>query len=335
MKKGIAVAGNLIVDLVKTIDCFPREGMLANILSESRCIGGCAGNTLCDLARIDSTLPLYCFGKIGNDDNGRFVLDILREHNIILKNIVTSNSHTTSYTDVMLNLSNDERTFFHKRGANSNFNIDDIKFEDLDCDIFHMGYALLLDEFDKEDDEYGTIMAKTLASVQKKGIKTSMDVVSEDSDRYKKVVSHSLKYCDYLIINEIEASNISGIDIRDSQGEISLSNLENVCKNLLKSGVKDMVVIHMPEMGCAMNSSHEFYLEKSYKLPQDFIKGTVGAGDAFCAGMLYGIYSGCKIPEALLFANCCAASCLTSENSIDGMKTKNEIIKLQKKLSQR
>ena len=32
MNKGIAIAGNLIVDKNKTIDTYPEKGMLANII---------------------------------------------------------------------------------------------------------------------------------------------------------------------------------------------------------------------------------------------------------------------------------------------------------------
>ena len=45
MNKGIAIAGNLIVDNVKMCDVYPESGMLTNIREVSRCIGGCAGNT--------------------------------------------------------------------------------------------------------------------------------------------------------------------------------------------------------------------------------------------------------------------------------------------------
>jgi sugar/nucleoside kinase (ribokinase family) len=41
----------------------------------------------------------------------------------------------------------------------------------------------------------------------------------------------------------------------------------------------------------------------SYELPLGYIKGSVGAGDAFCAGILYSIYRGFDMPHALKFAN--------------------------------
>lgn len=56
----------------------------------------------------------------------------------------------------------------------------------------------------------------------------------------------------------------------------------------------------------------------------------MGAGDAFCAGCLYGLYEGFDDKSLLEFASAAAACNLFSENSIDGMKTKNEIIEISK-----
>ena len=56
----------------------------------------------------------------------------------------------------------------------------------------------MLDAFDKADDEYGTVMARFLHDVQKKGIKTSVDVVSDATADYKAKIIPALKYCDYL-----------------------------------------------------------------------------------------------------------------------------------------
>ena len=39
----------------------------------------------------------------------------------------------------------------HKKGANAEFSPEDIDIDSLSCDIFHIGYVLLLDKFDEED----------------------------------------------------------------------------------------------------------------------------------------------------------------------------------------
>jgi sugar/nucleoside kinase (ribokinase family) len=74
-----------------------------------------------------------------------------------------------------------------------------------------------------------------------------------------------------------------------------------------------------------MDKNGQFTAVGSYELPSGYIKGSVGAGDAFCAGTLYGLYSGWNAPEILKFANGAAACCLSRENSFDGMRPADEI----------
>ena len=65
MRNGILAAGNWIIDKVKTIDRWPGEGNLCNIVEETRAPGGGPCNLLFDLAAIDPGLPLYAAGRVG------------------------------------------------------------------------------------------------------------------------------------------------------------------------------------------------------------------------------------------------------------------------------
>src|SRR4051812_31812138 len=117
-RSGIICGGNWIVDRVKTIDHYPGEETLANILSESRQNGGCALNVLMDLAKLGATFPLSGIGVIGEDTDGEFILSVCQEQGIDTSLLVRTESAPTSYTDVMTNRSTGRRTFFHARGAN-------------------------------------------------------------------------------------------------------------------------------------------------------------------------------------------------------------------------
>ncbi len=57
-RKGIAVAGNVLVDIVKSIDTYPEKGMLVNINDISMAVGGCVPNTSINLAKIDRSIPI-------------------------------------------------------------------------------------------------------------------------------------------------------------------------------------------------------------------------------------------------------------------------------------
>ena len=329
MNKGIIIAGNLIVDHVKSCDDYPKMGLLTNIREVSDCIGGCAGNTICDIAKIDPSVPLKCIGKVGNDADGVYVKNILTSLGVNIDGVKISDSQPTSFTDVMSSLSANERTFFHARGANAEFGIDDIDFDNLEADIFHIGYALLLDKFDAEDSEYGTVMAKTLAQVQNKGIKTCIDVVSESSDRFTKIVTPALKYCTYLIINEVEAELITNVKIRMDDNTVSEEGIKNACKVFFEKGVGEVICIHFPEGGYYVEKNGNCTFMSSVNIPKSDIKGKVGAGDAFCAGMLYSLYKGFSPEYSLRVAGAAAACNLTEKNSIDGLRPFDEMMKLE------
>ena len=164
-KKGIAIAGNLLLDIVKNIEKYPDMGMLAQITDVSYAVGGCVPNVGIDLSRMDPTIPISAVGKIGVDENGRFVLSQLQKNGINVSKVTFSKKSPTGFSDVM-SVPSGERTFFHQRGANAEFSPDDVDIAALNCDLLHIGYILLLDRFDESDSEFGTVMARFLRDVQ-------------------------------------------------------------------------------------------------------------------------------------------------------------------------
>lgn len=319
MNKGILLAGNLITDIIKIIDVYPSQGMLCNIQSESRAVGGLVPNVGINLAIMDKAIPLYAAGKIGNDFNGDYILNQLKKYGIDTGLIIKTDKNT-SYTDVMTARDIKARTFFHYRGANADFNENDIDFDSIECGIMHIGYALLLDSLDLPDGEYGTKMARVLHRARERGIKTSIDVVSEESKRFESLVMPCIKYCDYIIINEIESSYVSKIPLRDGSGKVIEDNLPRVCKWFIDKGLNDLICIHFPEGACALSKEGSYIQIPSLKLPKGYIKGTVGAGDAFCAGMLYSLYNNYPLEKCLITAINAAACNLSAPDSVSGMK---------------
>ena len=74
-KKGIIGAGNWLVDTVKTLDRFPKEGELCNIKSIEQGGGGGPCNVLFDLAAMTDKIPLYAAGVLGKDAYGDYLMD--------------------------------------------------------------------------------------------------------------------------------------------------------------------------------------------------------------------------------------------------------------------
>lgn len=328
MRKGICCAGNIIVDITYPIAAWPKQNELTHITEGiTNSTGGSVCNTITDLARLDPGMRLVASGFAGHDAEGDFVLEEMGKYKNIDLSMVKRDGRT-SFTAVMSNNQTKERTFFQHAGANAYYGEDDIDWENLDVNIFHIGYILLLPHLDAPDAEYGTKMARLLHRAQSLGMKTSIDVVSETGERFCRLVPPALKYADYCVINELEAQQTTGILLRDDDGKLHRQNLPAALEKLKQMGVSTWAVIHCPELGCGIDEHGNYYSFDSLKLPKGYIQGTVGAGDAFCAGILYAAEKKLPMPEALKLGACTAAASLSAVSASGGVKTAEENLRL-------
>jgi sugar/nucleoside kinase (ribokinase family) len=328
---GLLAGGNWIIDQVKLIDVYPQPEQLSNIRSQSTGTGGAPYNVLVDLAKSGAPFPLYGAGLVGKDVLGQQILSSCKQLKIDIKYISSTDKAPTSYTDVMTEQSHGRRTFFHARGANALWRGGDLDFEKTRPRIFHLGYLLLLDVLDEPDARFGTKAARLLAQAQAAGVKTSVDVVSEDSDRFPQIVNPALKHVDYCILNEIEAGKTTGFKIRQADGNLDTVGLKHAAGALLQQGVRELVVIHFAEGAFARTRKGDDYWQSSLKLPPNYIAGTAGAGDAFCSGVLFGLHENWDVQRSLLTGVCIAAASLAEPSCTAGVKSLNASLALAKK----
>jgi len=329
-RRGIAGAGNWIIDQVKVIDRYPQEDHLAVILSESRGTGGAPYNVLVGLRALDSDLPLEAIGVVGNDPNGREILDHLRRLNIKSDLLRTDSSVSTSYTDVMSVQTTGRRTFFHNRGANALLCGEDFEFDRMNARILHLGYLMLLDALDEPDDADPSrpCAARVLEEARAEGILTSLDMVTDLSPRLHEIVAPTLKHVDYFIANELEAAALAKVAIRRDNQELIPNNFEQIANRLFDTGVQKLVVIHCPEGGFWKERDGTGMWRSSLQIPQEFIQGTAGAGDAFCGGILYGLHEGWEADRCLTLAVAHAAQSLSDPTTTGGVKPLAETLQL-------
>lgn len=332
MEKGIAIAGNIIVDQIYPVVGVPKAGELVTIAGDrAQAVGGLLCNDIIDLAKLDSQMPLVAMGRVGDDETGEFAMSKLRPYkNIDLSHI--KKGGTTSFTLVMDDQISKQRTFYTYRGANADFGEADIPWDELEADILHIGYILLMDGLDAPDEQYGTVMARILHQAQKRGIKTSIDVISEASDRFQRLVRPALRYTDYCIINEVEAGATTGIPLRDEEGHLLREKFPEALKKMKELGVSTWAVIHCPEVGMGLDENDQLVEVPSLKLPDGWIAGTVGAGDAFCAGVLYGAWKEIGLKAAIEMGTACAASSLSQPGGTEGVRSAEETMKLYRKM---
>ena len=325
MREGVAFAGNLIVDRIRKIDRLPKRSELAAIRGVGRSTGGACNNAI-GMTKLDPALPVSVFGVVGTDSEGDYILSELSACGIDTSAVVRRGD--TSFTDAYLETETASRTFFHFGGANDTFDVEDVPVDSMNSRLFHIVYPLLLKTLDSEDAQYGTRMAKLLCRIREAGILTSLDVVSEDSDRYQKIVCPSLRYTDYLTVNELEASRITGIPLSREDGTLIEENMPKALSRLFELGVSRWAVIHAPAAAFGMNSEGRFARESGRILPSGFIGGTVGAGDAFCTGVLLAAYRGLSIEEALRYGNASAIQSLRADTPNGSMVSIEESLAL-------
>ena len=324
-RRGIISAGTWLVDNVKIIEQYPTRGNLTTISRVETGLGGCSHNVLADLAGLGTDLPLYAGGCIGRDALGDYVQREIARLGIDGHNMLVLPDAATSYTDVMSERDGGIRTFFHFRGANARLGAEQVLQMETQARIFHLGYLLLLDELDSPDPEYGVVAARVLKGLQRQGYETSVDVVSEEGDRFRRVVEPCLPYIDYLIVNEIEAGAVCGLQLRDPEGVLLHDRMEEAAETLVQRGVGRLCAIHCPEGGYARTRDGESSWCSSVPVAAKQIISSVGAGDAFCAGMLYAQHEGMPLHDALCFANASARFNLFSATSTGGAPTLGQL----------
>ena len=323
-KRGIICAGSIIADQLKRLDAYPAPSTLANISELSLAPGGLVCNCIQDLARMDPELPLYAAGLVGDDQQGRFILDVLSaSENIDVSGIKISGQ--TSFTDVMYEKQNNTRTFFQFAGANESFDESCLELDDYEG-LLHIGYILLLKALDAPDAEYGTKLARLLAGAKARGLKTSVDIVSENSTRFRGIVMPALKYTDYCIINELEAERTTGIQLSGDSGIIE-DNLPDVFRALRECGVSEWVVIHSKLASYGLDAQGNYVKATVYGVPREAIASTTGAGDAFCSGVLLGAFRGYTLDAAMKLGTLAANCSLLTAGASDGI---SEIAEMEK-----
>ena len=128
------------------------------------------------------------------------------------------------------------------------------------------------------------------------------------------------------MINELEAGEFSGLDMRTATDAPHIDNIATAAGQLMQAGVKQRVVIHCPEGAWGLQSGSEGQWVASRMLKQEEIVGSVGAGDAFCAGLLYGCHERWSLSRSIHLAHACARASLLCANAIDGAKSLEELL---------
>lgn len=298
MNKGVIGLGMWCVDTTYKINELPERGKLEPILDSFQCVGGGPSNVLTDLSSLGFNYPMIAMGSIGLDGNASIIKDHLKKNNIQINYLISSKTVPTSQTVCMSEKKN-ERTFLYYPGANNlldtkHFKIDDLKSKPK---ILYIGYLTLLGKLDRFNYNK-TRLNIVLEKAKKKNLITVLDLVSNKTSHFQKIVYSALPFTDYLLLNEIEAQLLFKKSIKKNDNYLNIKLILQFTKKIFKKGLLKGLIIHnSKESVCVLkDQTHNI---KSKIIPQQKIKNAVGAGDAFCAAFIYGIHENWNIEKIL------------------------------------
>lgn len=215
------------------------------------------------------------------------------------------------------------RTFFHCRGANAELGLEHFDFSATRARFFHLGYLLLLDRLDAEEPDgagkSSTAAARVLQLAQANGLKTSIDLVSESGFRFASVVRPALRHIDYIFLNELELSQLTGITVVDND-IVERRAIERATGELFQFGFGGWMFVHFPAAVFACSARGERFWQPALNLPKSSIRGTAGAGDAFASGIIYGLHQQWPMERCLELGVCAAAASLEHPTCSEGVR---------------
>ena len=289
MRRGVVGLGIWCVDTTYKIDYLPERGKLESIKNQYQCVGGGPNNVLTNLSSLGFKYNLIAMGSIGNDDNSKLIKNHCRSNGIISKYLSVSSNIPTSYSLCMSEKQN-ERTFLYYSGANDLLDINHFRLSKLSNypKILYVGYLSLLgrlDEFSGKE----TRLCKVLKESRKKGIINIIDLASNNIPNFQKIIFSALPYTDYLLLNEIEAQLLFKKQIIKSKNRLDKKLIINLSRKIFQKGLHRALIIHSPYESLYI-SKKDIYHSESPKIQKKNIKNAVGAGDAFCAGFIFGVH---------------------------------------------
>jgi sugar/nucleoside kinase (ribokinase family) len=321
-RSGVLCAGTALVDIGKIIDAYPALDHLALIDEVFIGTGGAALNMAADLRHLGAQFPIGVSAAVGDDENGAFIVKQCSRLGIDTDDVHVVPGAVTSFTDAMVERNGGRRTFFHHYGANAIYDAADIDLESSGVRILHAGLLGLHPLMDQRLPEGGNRWSVLLERARKAGIHTNLELVSIEPEPLREVALPALPHADSIIINELEAGALTGIEVAapSADGPVDWTALEDMARGLIALGVRRLAVVHFPAGAVAAGADGHIWRQGSVRLPRDLARSATGAGDAMAAGILFGLHEEWSIDDCLRLGVAAAASCVQSPYTSAGIQ---------------
>ncbi|HHY82255.1 MAG TPA: sugar kinase [Clostridiales bacterium] len=304
MKKfDIVTALDICVDFLLHLgEVNPEFGQKEQIIRDYGVeLGGSCCIFACQAAKLG--LVTKGIGVAGQDSFGSLVLEKLGEAGVITEDIRRYSSIKTGMGAALCK-DNGDRAILTYTGT-----IDGVNPEDFTEDILrntrhiHIGSYFLMKRLQRS-------YPKILKEAKKWGAAVSIDTNWDPDESWDSEIEDIFPYTDIYFGNENEAKAISG------------KQTVSEAVKLLSSKIP-VVVIKMGEKGAAVYAEGKEYFRPALKVD---VVDTVGAGDSFDAGFVYGWLKGYDFAKCLEIACLCGSCSTTRAGGIEGQLTYGQLI---------
>ncbi len=282
----ILVAGEINPDLILSGDVVPSFGQVEKLVDSAfLTIGSSSAIFACGAARLG--LKVAFVGVCGNDVFGQFMLDEMQRHNVNVSNVVVLPVEQTGLS-VILN-----QSITHGTGTNSSSDrailthsglISSLKVEDVTESLLHQSRHLHVGSYFLQTGLQPGLPG-LFAHAHSLGLTTSLDPNWDPSGKWL-AFDELLRQVDVFLPNENEALALTGV--------VSINAAVNELRQ--KCGT---VAIKLGAQGALACRGEETAHVSALKLQ---VVDTIGAGDTFDAGFLYGYLFGWNLEKALSLA---------------------------------
>jgi sugar/nucleoside kinase (ribokinase family) len=315
-RRGFVTGGTWCVDLNKMIDFWPPEDSIAEIHEIDVRGGGSASNLAIDMKKLDPEMPVETIGIVGDDENGRFLLSHADSFGIDRRQIAITSKLPTQFTDCFGSKRTGRRTHIYYAGAAALLTPDHFDFSRTSGRIFHLGlpgiHRVLDAAWQGDANGWVTVLKKAKAA----GLTTNFELVMIEPQRLAAIIRPCLPYLDYLIVNDWEIGALAEKRTYN-EGSTDIAACLKAARHVLSQSTIGLVVVHFPKGALAVARDGTVTQQPSVRVPQAAIVGANGAGDAFAAGMLYGLHEGWEVKRCLALAHAAAAASLRGASTTD------------------
>ncbi|CAN6465962.1 unnamed protein product [Victoria cruziana] len=312
----------MLIDFVPTINGIS----LAEAPAFKKAPGGAPANVAVGIARLGGSSAFI--GKVGEDEFGYMLADILKENNVNNKGMCFDPGARTALAFVTLK-ENGEREFMFYRNPSADMLLQESEL-DLDiiraAQIFHYGSISLISEPCKSAHLAAVKVAKDAGSLLSYDPNLRLPLWPSEESARQGILS-IWDVADVIKISEEEISFLTrGEDPYD----------DSVVRKLFHPNLKLLLVTEGQD-GCR-------YYSKDFSGRVGGLKvnavDTTGAGDAFVAGFLSQLAADLsllqdegKLRDSLKFANACGALTVTERGAIPALPTRDAVLQAMMKFA--